>query len=347
MEVSSHAIALHRIDGCELDVGVFTNLSQDHLDFHHDMISYWDIKKRLFTEILVTGSKKRAAKAVINRDDPRGEKLAEELSLPVIGIGKGKSNQIYPRGTAIRPEGIFGMMIFGDALKDQSTFEFKFHSPLTGAFNLENILCAAGACRAIGVRPKAIGMGIARTGAVPGRLERVENKAGIYVYVDYAHTPAALENVLKALRDLARNRVICVFGCGGNRDREKRPQMGKIAVEHSDLAVITSDNPRNEPPEDIIAQIASGIEASHTRRYTVSDLERGWIAKGFVMEVDRRTAIQLAITVSQPGDTILIAGKGHETYQILGKRTIAFDDREEARQAVQIMLAAQSVRTNE
>ena len=203
MEVSSHALALNRIDECELDVAVFTNLSQDHLDFHKDMIGYWACKKRLFTEILSTGSKKASARAVINQDDPRGEQLAQELGGTVVTVGRGKENRVRPTQVEMGQDGIRGSLYLENGIVGQPLKPLRFHSPLAGEFNLENILCAAGACVAVQVAPDAIRLGIAKTQSVPGRLERVENDTGIFVYVDYAHTPDALKNTLKTLKKVA------------------------------------------------------------------------------------------------------------------------------------------------
>lgn len=333
MEVSSHALALNRIDGCELNVAVFTNLSQDHLDFHKDMIGYWDTKKQLFTDILVTGTKKASARAVINREDPRGEQLAGELAVPVVTVGRDDDNQVRPRRVTIGPDGIRGTFILdGESIGGEQS-QFDFHSRLAGEFNLENILCAVGACAAINVAPNAIRAGIERTGSVPGRLERVENDAGIYVYVDYAHTPDALKNALKTLKSMAVGRLICIAGCGGDRDRAKRPQMGRIAMTLSDLTILTSDNPRSEPPMAIIEDILTGINNGY-RPYTTERLPGPADRSGYVVEPDRRRAIHLGIEVAQSGDTVLIAGKGHETYQIIADQRIAFDDRREAARAL-------------
>ncbi len=340
MEVSSHALALNRIDGCELDVGVFTNLSQDHLDFHKDMIGYWDTKKRLFTDILMTGTKKTIARAVINRDDPRGVQLAQELSIPflsvgVLSVGRGDDNRVRPNQVTIGRNGIHGTLCLeGDSMGEPPS-RMDFHSQLAGEFNLENILCAVGACRAIQLAPNAIQTGIEQTGSVPGRLERVANDAGIYVYVDYAHTPDALKNALKTLKALAVGRLICIAGCGGDRDRAKRPQMGRIAMTLSDLMILTSDNPRSEAPMAIIDDMLTGINNGY-RPYTTDRLPGTADRPGYVVEPDRRKAIQLGIEAAAPDDTVLIAGKGHETYQIIAGQRIAFDDRVEATLALSL-----------
>ena len=209
------------------------------------------------------------------------------------------------------------------------TDRIAFASPLVGRHNVENILCAAGAAAALGIAPETVGRGIAALACVPGRLERVDTARGIGVYVDYSHTPDALENALRALRALTAGRLICVFGCGGDRDRTKRPVMGAIAGRLSDLAIVTSDNPRSEAPEAIIADILPGL-----RREGAQPLDPaaagGLNGRGFVAEPDRRTAIALGLRAARRGDVVLIAGKGHETYQVIGGQTIHFDDREEA-----------------
>jgi UDP-N-acetylmuramyl-tripeptide synthetase len=329
MEVSSHAIDLGRIRSCRFDVAVFINLTQDHLDFHADMESYWASKKKLFTEYLVEGPKSGHAIAVINCDNKNGSELAEVLKVPVIKTGSGPdvSVTVYTNKAQCDRNGIAGEI---------STPGGKFHfkSRLVGKHNLENILCAAGVGSALNLAVEDLRTGIEAVSVIPGRLEHIENNAGRFVYVDYAHTPDALENVIKALSAVIQRRIICVFGCGGDRDKEKRPRMGEIAARLCDLAVVTSDNPRTEEPMAIIAQILDGARKTNSRDYSVSDLKNGFKEKGYVVEADRRRAIQLGIAVSEAGDTVLIAGKGHETYQILGTSTIAFDDRLEARKAL-------------
>jgi UDP-N-acetylmuramyl-tripeptide synthetase len=327
MEASSHAIDLYRIRNCWFDIAVFINLSQDHLDFHGDMESYWASKKRLFTEYLIEGPKAGHAVAVINCDSKNGSELADVLRVPVIKTGSRPSDTVFAGNTQCDRNGIAGEI---------STPGGKFHfkSRLVGKHNLENILCAAGAAHALNLAAGALKPGIEAVAAIPGRLEHIENNAGRFVYVDYAHTPDALENVIKALSGVMQRRIICVFGCGGDRDREKRPLMGEIAARLCDLAVVTSDNPRTEDPMAIIAQILEGARKTNSREYCAADLANGFKDKGYVVEADRRRAIQLGIRVSEAGDTILIAGKGHETYQILGTSTIDFDDREEAKKAL-------------
>jgi UDP-N-acetylmuramoyl-L-alanyl-D-glutamate--2,6-diaminopimelate ligase len=327
MEASSHAIDLYRIRNCRFDVAVFINLSQDHLDFHGDMTSYWASKKKLFTEYLLEGPKREHAVAVINCNNKNGSELAEILNVPVIMTGSGPNDTVCANNAQCDRNGIAGKI---------STPGGKFHfkSRLVGKHNLENILCAAGVGFALNLPVEALRSGIEAVSSIPGRLEHIENNAGRFVYVDYAHTPDALENAIKALSAVMQRRMICVFGCGGDRDKEKRPLMGEIAARLCDLAVVTSDNPRSEDPMTIIAQILDGARKANSRNYSASDLNDGFREKGYVVEADRQRAIQLGIKVSETGDTVLIAGKGHETYQILGTSTIAFDDREEARKAL-------------
>jgi UDP-N-acetylmuramyl-tripeptide synthetase len=327
MEASSHAIDLYRIRRCWLDVAVFINLSQDHLDFHGNMQSYWASKKRLFTEYLMTGPKKDRARAVINCNSPEGQELADSLQVPVVKTGSGPKNTVRAASAACDLNGIAGAIVTPGGKLD-------FKSPLVGEHNLENILCAAGVGSALDLAARDLKSGIEAVASIPGRLERIDNDTQRYVYVDYAHTPAALENVIQALRAVTADRIICVFGCGGDRDREKRPLMGEIAARLCDLAVVTSDNPRTEEPMTIINQILEGTRKIKRRNYSPAELKSGFDEKGYVVEAERKRAIQLGISVSQTGDTVLIAGKGHETYQILGTSTVAFDDRQEARKTL-------------
>lgn len=324
LEVSSHAIDLHRIADCFLDVGVFTNLSQDHLDFHGSMETYWQCKKRLFTEHL---SKKPKTFAVINGGDKKGQELLEKIAAPALSYGKTAENDIYPADIHQDLNGI------GATVRTPGG-GFRFQSPLVGTHNLENILGATGVGRVLTIDLETIQAGIEAVHTIPGRLEHISNRIDRYLFVDYAHTPDALENVLTALRTVTKDRIICIFGCGGDRDRKKRPRMGEIVGRLADLAIITSDNPRTEPPSAIIDQIRPGVVRSSPRAYTRAGLRHGFKAKGYTVEPDRRRAIELGIFASGPGDTILIAGKGHETYQVIGKETLSFDDRLEAKKAV-------------
>jgi UDP-N-acetylmuramoyl-L-alanyl-D-glutamate--2,6-diaminopimelate ligase len=327
MEVSSHAIDLDRIHNCLFDVGVFTNLTQDHLDYHKTMQSYWACKKRLFCEHLTRGSKKNRASAVINMEDPHGKALLEEISIPAISYGHNRTSMIWPRAFASDPTGISG-----DIETPRGTISFR--SQLVGRHNLDNIIAAVGVGIRAGLEPETIENGIGMVSLVPGRLERVDNHKDRFVFVDYAHTPDALENVLKTLGAIATGKIISVFGCGGDRDPLKRPVMGEIAGKNSSISIITSDNPRTESPEKIITQIETGIRKATKQQHNPAELVRGGHETGYTIEPDRRKAIELAIMISIPGDTILIAGKGHETYQILGRQIIDFDDRKEARTAL-------------
>ncbi len=323
LEASSHAIELQRIHACWMDIGVFTNLSQDHLDFHGSMPAYWATKKRLFTHFLASGPKAGRAVAVVNTDSVHGHELAEQAGVRVIRAGTGADCSVRGENWSCDLQGIRGAIVFGARRID-------IRSRLVGRHNIENLLCAAGVGAALGIDPRIIGAGLEAVGHVPGRLERVESRSGRWVYVDYSHTPDALENALTALRALTTGRILCVFGCGGDRDRTKRPIMGSIAARLSDLAVVTSDNPRTEDPVAILDQIVPGIRAQGVPQADARAIAPSPGGKSFVVEPDRRKAIALAIRSARPGDAVLIAGKGHEPYQIIGHQAIHFDDREEA-----------------
>lgn len=332
MEVSSHGLDLERVRGCSFDVGVFSNLSQDHLDFHKTMEAYREAKKRLFTVYLRPGRERDDCAAIINVSDPAGGEIAAASGhcwLIRVGMSAENSN-IYPLDADYQPSGI-------KAAIRTPAGTVSIDSRLAGRFNLKNILCAVGVGVALGIPTFVIGMGINKVASVPGRLERLSDKAGRHVFVDYAHTPDALENVLATLREISAGRLICVFGCGGDRDTGKRPKMGEIAGKMSDLAVITSDNPRTEAPLAIIEAIREGTRAVCPRQLTPAEVEasRGEAA-AYVVEPDREKAILLAIQAARPGDAVLIAGKGHETYQIVGDRVLHFDDRETAKRGLAI-----------
>ena len=321
MEASSHAIDLHRIYGLCFDLAVFTNLSQDHLDYHLSMEEYWTCKKRLFTEYLEESAQAKEPQAVINITDREGVDLASLVKVPVLTTGADTAD-VRMENARISIRGIEGDLVTPSGRVPVS-------STGIGRHNLENILCAAGAAFAAGVSLEHIGQGVSDFN-VPGRLERVPNTLGFHVFVDYAHTPDGLLNVLETLRPLTEGRLITVFGCGGDRDTGKRPKMAAIAEKFSDLVIVTSDNPRTENPGTIIGHILEGLTG---QRLDSSDL--GKDAKGHAVEPDRRSAIALAIGCARAGDTVLIAGKGHETYQILNTGTIDFDDRIEARKALE------------
>jgi UDP-N-acetylmuramoyl-L-alanyl-D-glutamate--2,6-diaminopimelate ligase len=314
MEVSSHGLHERRVDGTEFDVAVFTNLTRDHLDYHADMESYFAAKRRLFSEVLPAASK--AVRAVINVDDPYGARLAAETVAPVWTVGTTKAD-----------------FQIGDVTYSPAGFSASVATPfgtrnlackLPGKHNVYNAVEALAAVLALGVEPAAAVDALARVAGVPGRLEYITD-GSVHVYVDYAHTDDALANVLAALRPLAGGRIVTVFGCGGDRDRGKRPAMGRVAAQGSDVAVVTSDNPRTEDPKQILADIEPGVSA-HMQPYDG--------VRGCHVEIDRRAAIQWAIAEARPGDIVLVAGKGHEDYQILGTEKFPFSDREEVRRAL-------------
>lgn len=323
MEVSSHALVQERVRGLDFDAGVFTNLSRDHLDYHRDMDDYFEAKSRLFTDYLPASGKPNKA-AVIFGDDPRGPKLIAKASaagLQVWSYGESRRWDVHPITVAKDVAGLRGKIQARDRV-------VEFTSPLIGAANLQNIMGAAGAGFALGLDADAIAQGIQRLSSVPGRLEKVANDLGIAILVDYAHTPDALEKVLSALRPLTQGRLITVFGCGGDRDRGKRPLMGEIAARLSDFVVVTSDNPRTEEPGVILSEVEDGVKKTSLRKLSAPKLRT---QPGYCIEADRREAIRIALSAAITGDAVLIAGKGHEDYQILGATKIHFDDREVAR----------------
>ena len=298
VEATSHGSALGRLDRVRFSALVFTNLTQDHLDFHGTLEQYFEAKRRLFTEA--------RPPAAVNVGDEHGRRLAQELrgqnELLTYGLGddaelRADELELGPRGARFRADGI------------------ELETRLRGRFNVENVLGAVAAARLLGIPDDAIAYGVKELRGVPGRFEAVDEGQPFAVLVDYAHTPDSLENVLRTARDLAQSRVICVFGCGGDRDRGKRPLMGRIASELADLAIVTSDNPRSEEPEAIIAEILEGAGEAE-------------------VEPDRREAIARAIGEAAEGDVVVIAGKGHEQGQQFADRTVPFDDREVAREAL-------------
>jgi UDP-N-acetylmuramoyl-L-alanyl-D-glutamate--2,6-diaminopimelate ligase len=311
MEVSSHALSLRRVDGTTFAAGVFTNLTRDHLDFHRDMESYFQAKRRLF-ELLPAG-----APGLINADDPKASALIEIASRPVT-YAIHRPADITPGPLSFGLEGL----VF-DVRTPRGTLHVK--SKLVGRPNVYNILAAISTAVALGLPFDAVEQGIQALAGVPGRFEVVSGPADeITVVVDYAHTDDALRNLLETARPLAHGRLITVFGCGGERDRTKRPLMGAVAGRLSDLIVITSDNPRHEDPERIIEEIRRGITPD-TRRDA---------AQGLLSIADRRAAIMKAIGLARPGDLVLLAGKGHEQYQVIGDEQLPFDDAAVAREAL-------------
>ncbi len=328
MEVSSHASELERVRGMEFDVALFTNLTRDHLDFHGDMEHYFSAKSRLFTDYLPASSKKKKF-AVVHGADPKGVELlrkVREAGLETLSYGQGSQWDIHPVEVQENLGGLRGKI----RVKNK---EIGFSSQLIGAANVENILGAAGVGFAMGLSPDVIAEGIGQLRSVPGRLEKITNDVEISVLVDYAHTPDALERVLQGLRPLTRGRLIALFGCGGDRDRGKRPLMGEIAARLSDLLVLTSDNPRSEDPLRILEEIEDGVQKTGLTKLPVSDLKS---QRGYFVEPDRRDAICLALRLARAGDLILIAGKGHEDYQIVGSQRLHFDDREVARKELEL-----------
>jgi UDP-N-acetylmuramoyl-L-alanyl-D-glutamate--2,6-diaminopimelate ligase len=309
MEVSSHALAQGRVKGCGFEVAVFTNLTQDHLDYHRDMEDYFQAKSLLFSDEYLQG------RAIINLDDDYGKRLIAQLDSERVWTYSvnDRDADLYTSNLDYQPTGVSGIL-------HTPKGEIAFNSPLVGQFNLANLLAAVGALLHLGVDLQLIADSLPNFAGVPGRMERVQlsSDQNINVIVDYAHTPDSLENLLKAARPFISGKMICVFGCGGDRDRTKRPLMGKIAAQLADLAVVTSDNPRTENPEQILKDVVAGIPD------TVTPL----------VISDRAKAIATAIKNAQPGDGVLIAGKGHEDYQILGTEKIHFDDREQARIAL-------------
>jgi UDP-N-acetylmuramoyl-L-alanyl-D-glutamate--2,6-diaminopimelate ligase len=312
MEVSSHALAQERVRGIEWDVAVFTNLTQDHLDFHGTMENYFEAKVQLFTGL--TGQKsKTKATAVINLDDPYGAKLIDRLGkkIPVITYGVGARADFRASNYHAEFAGTSYQL-------DARGKSYLVRVPLIGRFNVANSMAALAAASSMGISLREAILSLGRSPQVPGRLEAVPAKRQFQVFVDYAHTPDALLNVLKTARELSPRKLIVVFGCGGDRDKQKRPLMARVADENADFSIITSDNPRKEDPDAIIAEAAKGFRSDHYEKIT-----------------DRTEAIARAIELAQPRDIVLIAGKGHEAYQEFADHTIPFDDIQVARRALE------------
>jgi UDP-N-acetylmuramoyl-L-alanyl-D-glutamate--2,6-diaminopimelate ligase len=314
MEVSSHALALRRVDGTRFAAAIFTNLTQDHLDFHGDMAQYFAAKRRLF-DLLPAG-----APAVVNLDDVYGRRLAAELP-GVVTFGIDPAATVHPVGVV--PS--FAGLTF-DAVTPAGRIPIR--SRLTGPFNLSNLLGAIAASVAIGVPAEAITGGLAALTAVPGRLQVVSDPDDdVTVIVDYAHTDDALRNVLEAVRPMVTGRLVTVFGCGGDRDRTKRPLMGAMAARLSDAIVVTSDNPRSEDPERIVDDIVAGVTQ---------------VATPWTRDTDRRRAIDSAVEGARAGDVVVVAGKGHEQYQVIGSQSVPFDDVAVSREALARRRAART-----
>ncbi|MCX7856790.1 MAG: UDP-N-acetylmuramoyl-L-alanyl-D-glutamate--2,6-diaminopimelate ligase [Deltaproteobacteria bacterium] len=314
MEVSSHSLEQKRVEGVNFDICIFTNLSHDHLDYHGEFSAYRNAKALLFQYYLEKSSKPEKT-AILNGDDPNVSYMIPE-SKNVKIFYYGFTNEYHAKLVRYN-QNIDGMEIefslFGEKI--------KLKSRLIGNFNIYNILAASLACKIMGMEPDLIKKGIENFHGVPGRLERVINQKGYQIFIDYAHTPDALKNVLNVLSDLKRGRLLVVFGCGGDRDRQKRPVMGRIASTLADFSIITSDNPRSEDPNQIIEEIKKGI-----------------VGENYKVVIDRKEAIYEAIKMMNSDDILLIAGKGHEDYQIIGGKIIRFNDREVAEEILSVAL---------
>ena len=315
MEVSSHSLEKNRINYCDIDVAVFTNITQDHLDYHQDFENYYSAKKKLFSIILSKSAKKQKI-AVSNLDDPRGEDIVNEFTGDKIMYSVSDSSaDVFAEHSKYSENGI-------EALVNTPWGKINVKSSLIGTHNLSNILGAIGCSMCMGANIRSVEKGISNLKNIPGRLERIENNSGFSVFVDYAHTPDALKNVMNVLRSFTQKRLIVVFGCGGDRDTSKRPQMGIHAADIADYVIVTSDNPRTESPASIMHDIEKGIKSING------------LKSEYVLIEDRKSAIIKAVKMLRPGDVLLVAGKGHEDYQIVGIEKKHFDDREECRKAI-------------
>ncbi len=314
MEVSSHALAQERVHGLTFRAAAFTNLTRDHLDFHKDQEDYFQAKRKLFMENLSPGGL-----AVVNGDDTHAARIYNELrgekrmAWKFSARGEG---EISVAGVELTLQGIRG------TLKTPAG-DVPLKSGLVGSHNMENILAAAGLALGAGFSRRDVQDGIERVRRVPGRMERVEAR-GVSGLVDYAHTDDALRRALEAVRPLVKNKLICVFGCGGDRDKGKRPLMGEAAAQGADLVILTSDNPRTEDPDDIVSDIVPGVEKGGMRRMSPAKARQG--ERGYLVEVDRQAAISLASSLAKEGDVVLLAGKGHEAFQQVGTEKLPFDD---------------------
>jgi UDP-N-acetylmuramoyl-L-alanyl-D-glutamate--2,6-diaminopimelate ligase len=324
LEASSHALDQGRLDGCRFRVGALTNLTQDHLDFHGTMDRYFDAKAILFERLLEPGR----GVAVLPIDKEEGVRMRARCKGPTLGVSlRGAKGADVVGGVPV--ESADGIQMAFQTPKGS----IDVRSRLVGDFNHENLALAVGIGVAADLPVEAIEAGLADMARVPGRLERVANERGVLCVVDYAHTPDALERAIAAVKPYARGRLIVVFGCGGDRDNGKRPLMGRAAGRVADLAIVTSDNPRTEVPEAIIDMIVPGLDAAGARSLSETQVRKwpvGPSGRGYCRVVDRRAALELATAVAIPGDVLLIAGKGHEDYQIVGATKLHFDDREEA-----------------
>ncbi|OPX37922.1 MAG: UDP-N-acetylmuramoyl-L-alanyl-D-glutamate--2,6-diaminopimelate ligase [Desulfobacteraceae bacterium 4484_190.2] len=325
MEVSSHALHLGRVRGCPFHVGVFTNISRDHLDYHNSMEAYFEAKSLLFRGLGEKGDH-HLTWAVINADDPKAEELIRLTEANVVTYGLKKDRDVRAEGVQLTRNGMTARLVTTEG-------KINIHSSLIGDFNIYNILAASAAALCLGIDLKVVASGIARLKGVPGRLELVKNRQSLAIVVDYAHTPDALLKAISSVKSLTKGRLITVFGCGGDRDKGKRREMGRVAGEHSDLAFVTSDNPRTEDPAAIAAQIEEGVHESGLKKIEGTS-DEDLTGPGYIIELDRGKAIRSAIELAHKSDLVLIAGKGHENYQVIGKEKRHFDDREVASEAV-------------
>lgn len=320
MEISSHALAQHRVDGLEFSVAIFTNLTPEHLDYHAGMEEYFLVKSRLFGELLGTG------RAVINGDDQYGKRLLAAHA-GAVSFGRDASCGLRPQSVTSGRAGIHG-----DFVNEKGTV--RIDSAMIGEFNVANLMAAVAAAQQLEIANEIIAAGVAAAGQVPGRLERVANRKDVLALVDYAHTGDALEQVLATLSKLEHKRLLTVVGCGGDRDPGKRPLIAAAAVKYSDLVVFTSDNPRSEDPLQILREIIQGALVAGGTELKAQHIDSR--SRGFVVIPDRRSAIEYAAQLATANDLLLVAGKGHEDYQILGSKRIHFDDREELARAFEL-----------
>ena len=307
MEVSSHSLALNRIDGVDIKIGIFTNLTEDHLDFHKNLDEYRNVKEQLFY--------KTSKANIINIDDESGRIILnhiKDLNTPYYTYGIERDADFMAKNIEMDSNGIYYTLV-------TPTYEAKIRVPVPGKFTVYNTLSVIGACYVLNIPIETIKKGLENSEGIEGRFELVKNDKGYNIIVDYAHTPDALKNILSAVKEFSKGKIITVFGCGGDRDKQKRPIMGKIVQENSDVAIITSDNPRTENPKEIINDILHGINNK---------------INNYIVIEDRKKAIEKAINIAKKNDIVLIAGKGHETYQIIGKVKYDIDDREIAKKFI-------------
>ena len=317
-EISSIGIEEGRVDSLNFRACLFTNLGRDHLDYHGTIENYFAAKLRLFTEILPR-SRRAETVAIVRGDDPYGRRVLDSITTRKVSFGLDRSLDAYAESFNVDLSGIRSTLsVLGKKI--------EIESPLVGEINLLNILGASALSVALGIETAAVADGVRRCPGAPGRLEAVAGKPGVTVLVDYAHKPDALEAVLQTIRRLCSGRVICVFGCGGDRDRGKRPIMGEIAGRIAHLPLLTSDNPRSENPLAIIAEVEAGLIAAGLSRIDETTAANA-SARGYLVEPDRRRAIAAALRIAAPGDAVIVAGKGHEDYQLVGGRVLPFDDR--------------------